>query len=75
MFSILLNTILPLFAAVDFAYFLQAIPLIIGISLVYAGTRCEDVPSLLKFGIRIAVWICGFMAVGYAILLFFFSSL
>ncbi len=75
MFPMLLAASIPVFAAVDFLYFLQIVPLIIGVSLVYAGTRCEDVPSLYRLALRIAVWICGFMAVGYAILLFFFGSL
>ena len=46
-----------------------AVPLIISVSLVYAATRHEDMGAIFAHSLRIAVWIVGFMAVVFAVLL------
>ena len=55
-----------LFARVNDLWF--AAPLIVSISLVYAGTRHEDKKEILRHAFRVAVWIGGFMAVILAVL-------
>jgi hypothetical protein len=45
------------------------LPLIISVSLVYAATRHEDVGPIFTHAVRIAVWIVGFMAIIFALLL------
>jgi len=47
-----------------------ALPLIIGISLVYGATRDERLGPILSHSWRSAIWILGFMGVIYAVLLF-----
>ena len=47
-----------------------AIPLIVGISLVYGATRDESFGAILSHAWRSAIWIVGFMGVIYAALLF-----
>lgn len=46
-----------------------AVPLIIAISLVYAGTRNESMPVILAHAARVAGWISGFMALIWVVLL------
>ena len=46
-----------------------AAPLIVAVSLVYAATRHEEMGPILRHAVRIGVWIVGFMAVVFAILL------
>ena len=46
-----------------------ALPLIVSVSLVYAATRHEDMGPILNHSLRIGVWICGFMAIIFAVLL------
>lgn len=46
-----------------------ALPLIIAVSLVYAATRHELMESILAHALRIGVWIVGFMAVVFVVLL------
>jgi hypothetical protein len=46
-----------------------ALPLIIAISLVYAGTRHEAMPVILMHAARVAGWISGFMALIWIVLL------
>jgi len=46
-----------------------ALPLIVSVSLVYAATRHEDMGPILVHSLRIGVWICGFMAVIFVVLL------
>ncbi len=46
-----------------------AIPLIIAIALVYAGTRFEELPEILWYAARVARWIVGFMLVLLLVLL------
>ncbi|MCH5376614.1 MAG: hypothetical protein JJ992_21810 [Planctomycetes bacterium] len=47
-----------------------AIPLILGISLVYGATRHELMMPILNHAYRTAVWIVGFMAIIAAVLAF-----
>ncbi len=48
----------------------HAIPLILGISLVYGATRHELMMPILNHAYRTAVWIVGFMAIIAAVLAF-----
>ncbi len=58
--------ITALFAQINDLWF--AAPLIVAISLVYAGTRHEEKSEILRHAVRVAVWIGGFMAVILALL-------
>jgi hypothetical protein len=40
---------------------LYSLPLIVSISLVYAATRHEDMPSILGHALRFGTWIVVFM--------------
>jgi hypothetical protein len=40
-----------------------ALPLIVSVSLVYAGTRFEDTDQIVRHAVRTGVWIAGFMAI------------
>ena len=67
MFTLIaMQTFALLFARVNDLWF--AAPLIVSISLVYAGTRHEDKGDILRHAFRVAVWIAGFMAVILAVL-------
>ena len=58
--------LLPLIAEVN--RLLYAPPLLLAVSLVYAATRHEDMPSILRHAIRFGVGTIGFMlVVGVAI--------
>lgn len=46
-----------------------AIPLIVAVSLVYAATRHEEMRPIFHHAVRIGVWIVGFMAAIFAVLL------
>lgn len=46
-----------------------ALPLIVAVSLVYAATRHEAMEPILRHAVRIGIWIVGFMAVVFAVLL------
>ena len=46
-----------------------ALPLVIAVSLVYAATRHETMGPILTHAARIGVWIVGFMAAVFAVLL------
>jgi len=46
-----------------------ALPLVIAVSLVYAATRHEAMEPILRHAMRIGVWIVGFMAVVFVVLL------
>lgn len=50
-------------------FFWYLIPLLVAISLVYAGTRQEAMEMILAHAWRTAVWIIGFMLVIFLILL------
>ena len=45
------------------------LPLIVSVSLVYAATRHELMVPILQHALRIGVWIVGFMAVIFAVIL------
>lgn len=45
-----------------------AIPLIVAVSLVYGGTRHENLKEILIQSYRSAVWVIGFMAIIFAII-------
>jgi hypothetical protein len=47
-----------------------SLPLIVSVSLVYAATRHEDMPSILGHALRFGTWIAVFLA-GLGFLLWF----
>lgn len=49
---------------------LNALPLIVAVSLVYAATRHEDFVAIARHAGRLGVWIIGFMAIVLVILQF-----
>ncbi len=56
----------PLIAQVNDLWY--ALPLIIAVSLVYAATRHERMGPILAHAGRLALWIVGFMAIIFGIL-------
>lgn len=63
----MINIHLPAaFGSVDLWY---AIPLIVAVSLVYSATRHEQPMPIMVQSLRTGVWIAGFMAVVFAILM------
>lgn len=58
-----------LLAAIDVNYMFYSIPLIIAVSLVYSATRHEEMNPILIHSVRIGVWIVGFMAAIFAVLM------
>jgi len=56
-------------AALSINQLWYAVPLIVAVSLVYAATRHEEMGPILHHAVHIGVWIVGFMAVVFAILL------
>jgi len=58
-----------LLAATGIADFWYAVPLIVAVSLVYSATRHELMGPILAHAFRVGVWIVGFMAVVFAVLL------
>ncbi|MCH8042958.1 MAG: hypothetical protein IID44_04495 [Planctomycetes bacterium] len=46
-----------------------AIPLIVAVSFTYAATRHELMEPILRHAVKIGVWIVGFMAVVFAVLM------
>ena len=58
-----------LLAAIERNDLLYALPLIIAVSLVYAATRHELMEPILAHALRFGVWIVGFMAVVFVVLL------
>jgi hypothetical protein len=59
-----------IFAAINQLW--HAAPLIVAISLVYAGTRHELPQQILRHALRLGFWITAFMA-AFAALLFLLS--
>jgi hypothetical protein len=39
-----------------------SMPLIVSVSLVYAASRHEDMPSILRHALRMGIWIVVFLA-------------
>ena len=58
-----------LLAAVDKCYLWYTIPLIVTVSLVYSATRHEASGPILAHALRVAIWIVGFMAIVFVVLL------
>ena len=52
-----------------------ALPLVIAVSLVYAATRHEQTRPILVHALRVGLWIVGFMAVIFVVLLLIFWAL
>jgi hypothetical protein len=46
-----------------------AVPMIVAISLVYGATRHEHVPEILKQAFKAGVWVVGFMAIIFGLIL------
>ncbi len=70
MFAINLLAIILFAAAVHAAQIWYSLPLIVAISLVYAGTRHEEMGAILRHALRLGVWIAGFMVVVFFALFF-----
>jgi hypothetical protein len=60
------NLLLAILSPYDMSY---ALPLIIAASLVYAATRHEQMGPTLVHAVRFGVWVVGFMAVFFLVLL------
>jgi len=60
------NFLLAMLSRNDMWY---ALPLIIATSLVYAATRHEQMRPMLGHAVRFGVWIAGFMAIFFVVLL------
>ena len=58
-----------LLASVLDARLWYAVPLIVAISLVYGATRHEYVPEILKQSLKAGVWVAGFMAIIFGLIL------
>ncbi len=58
-----------LLAAIGVNDMWYAVPLIITVSLVYSATRHEEMGPILDHSVRVGVWIVGFMAAIFAVLL------
>ena len=52
--------------------FFYALPLVAATSFVYAATRYEDMSQIIPAGIRIALWITGFLAAIFLLLIVLF---
>jgi len=55
--------------SMDWTYMLYYLPLLAAVSLVYGGTRHEDMQKILAQSWHTAVWITTFMGVIFAVLL------
>jgi hypothetical protein len=60
---------LLLLAALGINSFWYALPLVVVVSLVYSATRHEEMRPILEHSVRIGVWIVGFMACVFVVLL------
>ncbi len=58
--NLLAMHIMPLFAA-SIGRLWHLLPLLLSISLVYAGTRHEELKQILKHAFQFSAWIFGFM--------------
>ena len=57
-----------LFSTVWFSRMWYSLPLVVVISLVYAATRHELMKPILEHAFRFGLWILGFMAVVFLVL-------
>ncbi len=64
-----MHFLLPILFAARTNQFWYALPLIVAISLVYAATRHEQMGPILRHAMRLGIWVAGFMAVVFAVLL------
>ena len=62
----------PLFSAVQVLDFFYAIPLILATSFVYAATRHESMEQIVPNGVRISLWIAGFLAAIFLLMIVIF---
>ena len=63
--------VLALFSTVWFNRLWYSVPLVIVISLVYAATRHELMVPILEHALRFGLWILGFMAIVFLLLVLF----
>ncbi len=66
---------LPILFAAHVAQIWYSLPLVVAISLVYAATRHEHMVPILQHALRFGLWIMGFMAVVFALLVWLTSGL
>jgi hypothetical protein len=66
---------LPILFAAHVAQIWYSLPLVVAISLVYAATRHEHMMPILQHALRFGLWIVGFMAVVFALLVWLTSGL
>ena len=66
---------LPILFAAHVAQIWYSLPLVVAISLVYAATRHEHMVPILQHALRFGLWIVGFMAVVFALLIWLTSGL
>ncbi len=64
---------LPLVAEINLMWY--AVPLIVVVSLVYAGTRHEALSAILSHAARLGLMIAGFMAAIFVVLAFISTRL
>ena len=55
--------------SIDLTYLLYYVPLIIAVSLVFGGTRHEDMNLVVRHGLHTARWISSFMGIIFVVLL------
>ncbi|MDO4551778.1 MAG: hypothetical protein Q4C96_11070 [Planctomycetia bacterium] len=63
---------LSLFTSIQIFDFFYAIPLILGTSFVYAATRQEEMSRIIPGGIRVSLWITGFLAAIFLLMVIIF---
>jgi hypothetical protein len=66
---------LPILFAAHIAQIWYSLPLVVAISLVYAATRHEHMMPILQHALRFGLWVVGFMAVVFALLVWLTSGL
>lgn len=63
---------MSLFSQIQILDFFYAIPLIFATSFVYAGTRFERMDQIFPAGIRVTLWITGFLAAVFLFMIVIF---
>jgi hypothetical protein len=66
---------LPILFAAHVAQIWYSLPLVVAISLVYAATRHERMVPILQHALRFGLWIVGFMAVVFVLLVWLTGGL
>ena len=64
--------IIPLFSSIHILDFLYTIPLVLATSFVYAATRHESMEQIIPNGVRISLWIAGFLAAIFLLMVVIF---